>query len=295
MKIESPIYLSSCRTTIGQCYSAIIDGHVYRGCVGDELFPDIESTKNTTNPIKLCDDKAKCNQDEMVDTCIGCSGDECSLPTLEMERPCSFQQTYGKGCYLKQLSDKSYERGCMENLSEQDQIKCRRNGSKYCQSCPTRNCNRKIDFNQTCYYCDGSVDKYCYDPKTLNNSITCDVYSSTCLVGVDENGYAYRACSSNTDNDTLRFPNGFELCYDNLCNNQIFPTNWTRCFRCANDRSCDHPSADLLPQLCQIHGDTCFIYGIEGMIFFLQFYLIVCKLGQKKHSTKSFIVSLKFY
>lgn len=263
-KIENPLFLSNCRKAIGQCYTAIMDGHVYRGCVGDELFPDRKSAANPFVPIKLCNDNRMCNQDTIVDTCIGCSGKQCKSPTLDMERPCSLDPTHTKGCYLKKLKGKSYERGCMQDLAEKEQEKCQKPGSIECQSCFYRNCNQKVSVDQRCYYCNGTKETSCSEAKSQTVSITCIDYSSSCLVGIDEAGYAHRQCSSSPEQDTLRFPKGFELCYGNLCNSQIFPKDFTKCFRCANGRSCDHPSADLLPELCRIYGDSCFTYGIEG-------------------------------
>lgn len=264
IQIDNALFLSNCRKSIGQCYTAIIDGNVHRGCVGDDLFPDIESTGNKSISIKLCNNNRLCNQDKIVDTCICCRGKECKSPTLEMERPCSLELSQGKGCYLKEFSDKSYERGCIQELSDNEQEKCQEPGSSYCQSCPDRNCNQKLSFDQKCYYCNGTKERDCFEPKNQDVTITCIGYSSTCLVGVDGGGYAHRQCSTNTEEDSLRFPKGFELCYGNLCNNQLYPKNWTKCFRCAENRSCDHPSADLLPQQCRVHQDTCFIRGIEG-------------------------------
>lgn len=273
LQIENPLFLSNCRKALGQCYTAIIDGHLYRGCVGDDLFPDRKSTANPSVPIKLCNDNRMCNQDTIVDTCIGCSGKKCQSPTLDMERPCSLDPTHAKGCYLKMLNEKSSDRGCMQDLAEKERNKCQKAGSNECQSCFDRNCNQKISFDQRCYYCNGTKETSCSEAKSQPVSITCIDYSSTCLVGIDEAGYAHRQCSSSTKHDTSRFPNGFEICYGNLCNNQLFPKDFTKCFRCANGRSCDHPSADLLPELCRIHGDSCFIFGIEGNSFlFLKCY-----------------------
>lgn len=271
MKVEDPIYLSNCASSFGQCYTTIIGGIVHRGCVGDELFPDQPSIGNPDYETHVCNDNRYCNQHENItDTCIICSGntDECKKPTLTTERTCSFDQQ-GKGCFLRIQRNGTYERGCAKDLSNDERNLCNRLGSDYCQSCIGRNCNKKSELYQQCYFCNGTNDKNCFETPDKRMTINCISYANRCLVGADANGYAHRQCSSTVENDLVRFPNGYELCDDNLCNTQIFPKDWTRCFRCTHldgGEGCDHPSASMVPQKCRVLNDLCYIYGVEGVL-----------------------------
>lgn len=268
MDIKDPIFMPNCGSAIGQCYTSIIKGVLHRGCVGDDLFPDQPSTGNPAYLTHVCNNNRYCNQEKITDTCIICKGDsdDCKKPTLAIEKTCSFEQQ-GIGCFLKKSSDGAYERGCLRDLSANERIECNKLGSDYCQSCYGRNCNLKSELNQECYYCNGTRDKNCFETVDKELSIMCISYNNRCLVGVDENGYAHRQCSSTIENDLARFPNGYELCNDNLCNTQIFPKDWTKCFTCssADDVGCDHPSASMVPKNCRTLNDQCYIYGIEGI------------------------------
>lgn len=269
MEIKDPIFVSNCGSRIGQCYTSIIKGIVHRGCVGDDLFPDQPSTGNPDYLTHVCNNNRFCNQEKITDTCIICKGDtdECKKPTVAIEKTCSFEQQ-GVGCFLRKSGNDIYERGCLKDLSDSERIECSELGSDYCQDCTGRNCNLKSELYQECYFCNGTRDKNCFEAVDKELSIMCISYANRCLVGVDEKGYAHRQCSSTIENDLVRFPNGYELCNDNLCNTQIFPKDWTKCFKCTSTEDqygCDHPSASMLPQNCRILNDQCYIYGIEGI------------------------------
>lgn len=268
MEINDPIFFSNCISSFGQCYTAIIDGIVHRGCIGDDLFPDQPSIGNPKYETHVCNNDPYCNKEKITDTCIVCTGasSECAKPTLASEKSCSLDGQ-GVGCYLRKTNNGDYERGCVKHLIDLERNECDRPGSDYCQRCVGRNCNKKSEFYQQCYFCNGANAKTCFDTVDKRMTTTCLSYSNRCLVGVDAEGYAHRQCSSTVEKDLARFPNGYELCDENLCNTQIFPKEWTKCFRCTseNDDGCDHPSATMLPQNCRVLNDECYIYGIEGI------------------------------
>lgn len=260
-------YLGNCFNDIGQCYTLILDGNVTRGCVGDELIPDQISAQKYSNSIKLCNSGTFCNQEKLLDTCIVCSGIDCESPSLEMEKVCSYGPT-SQGCYLKINSTNNlHERGCMEILSKEDQQKCHMPGSQYCQSCPKRNCNQKVNFNQVCNFCDGTRHKNCFLEVSDAATTTCIGYSSICLTGIDKNGFTHRLCSQGEEEDAERFANGFETCYTDRCNSNVFPENRLECYQCEKDRLCDHPSVELKGKMCRTYPDKCFVYGKEGNFF----------------------------
>lgn len=256
--IRNVEYFGMCHSKIGQCYTALLDGEVVRGCVGDEVFPTFESTGLQNAAIELCNNDRLCNQRRIEDTCIICNGNECEKSNVEKEKACSFGKP--SGCYLKK-SDK-IERGCLRMLNERDQLECHKRGSSVCQSCNSQNCNRKVDFEQKCYYCNGTVqsDADCHIGNANHIDITCIGYASTCIVGIDADGFTHRQCSLNENEDTARFPKGYELCYGNLCNSNSYPKERKKCFKCSGTASCNNPSADLLSEDCRRFPDECFIY-----------------------------------
>lgn len=274
-QIENVTTAHHCESHPGQCYTALLRGKVFRGCVGDEFYEKMHKSIKRED-MKLCNNDRFCNQDTIVDACIHCDSEtdeKCKNPTLGMVQACSLKSTRGKGCYLKKLSEKSYERGCLEDLAQVEQLKCKDPESTECQSCMDTNCNQKSVLNQKCFYCNGTIDSDCAEAKNQKVEITCLGYSSSCLVGVDNDGYAHRQCSTNEDEDKLRFPKGFNLCYGNLCNNQIPLKDWTKCYRCAGSASgCDNPGLHV-PEVCRLYQDSCFFYDKDR-----NFYLTIDKM-----------------
>lgn len=266
-EISDMVLLANCTSSYGQCYTAIKGGIVHRGCVGDYLFPDPPSVGNSDYMTRVCNNDRYCNQENITDTCIICRFG-CTYPTLEDEKACSFDQD-GAGCYLRKRYNGDYERGCVKDLTEPELIECDRSGSDYCQRCVGRNCNKKKELYQTCYFCNGTYNKNCFGTvdKAKGATTTCTNYSNQCLVGVDAEGYTHRQCSSTEENDSARFPNGYKLCDGDLCNGQVFPSDRMTCFKCkSKDRDgCAHPLGTMVPQYCRLLNDECFIYGIEGI------------------------------
>lgn len=261
-------HFSRCHSKIGQCYTALISGDVVRGCVGDDVFPNIEKTELTDDAIQLCNNDRLCNQENIEDTCIISSDTNQNVGRIKLhkEKACSFNKP--SGCYLKKM-DFLIERGCLKDLAEEERSGCRKRGSRICQSCHMQNCNKKIDFDMKCFYCNGTTDENCHQTNVSHIEITCIDYSSVCIVGIDAEGYTHRQCSLNEKKDTERFAQGYELCYENNCNSKIYPENRQKCFKCNGDSFCNHASADLLPELCPLFPDECFTFEYkEGKFYF---------------------------
>ncbi|XP_055295119.1 uncharacterized protein LOC129564893 [Sitodiplosis mosellana] len=250
-----------CHSKIGQCYTTLINGEVVRGCVGDAVFPNTESTGLHHDTVKLCNNDALCNKKHILDTCIVCSGNnpECKTPNVNMEKACSLGKP--SGCYLKK-EENTLKRGCLMGLNKKERSECLERGSRVCQSCNTPKCNRKVDFDQKCYYCNGTIDSdvNCHTANPNHVEITCIGYASICVVGIDAEGYTHRQCSLNEEEDTARFAKGYELCYGDLCNSGIYPKDRQTCFKCNGDAACNNPSADLVGEHCPRFLDECFIY-----------------------------------
>lgn len=67
----------TCLDYLGECYTLIQNGRVYRNCIGDELVPNAEACANNPENCKLCSNESGCN-DEVVKalTCVSCNSSE---------------------------------------------------------------------------------------------------------------------------------------------------------------------------------------------------------------------------
>lgn len=104
------------------------------------------------------------------------------------------------------------------------------------------------------------MDKQCAQGKS-NKTIECPDYSCYCLVGIDSNGYTHRSCSSMKLYDERTYPNGYEICFGDYCNDQIFPENRLLCYQ--------QNAPDTKPTPCKIYSkdEDCIVYVDEGDIF----------------------------
>lgn len=266
-----------CESLAGMCYTNIVDGKVHRGCVGDNMFP-------TENSIRKCADGIKCevcnyefcNQKILMDTCIQCnsadSGNECrDNPSLKMQAICTMGQNSitnpSSGCYLGKTGG-NYQRGCIQDLKPRDKKTCE-SQSNECKVCSAPNCNQKSDFNINCYECNGNTDANCAEGENLKQ-ISCNDFSDTCVTGIDGNGFTHRQCFRNHGLALALTFREYKTCHTNLCNDQIFPENRLKCFRCQGF-GCDNlNTAAAIPKICpSLNGlnglnDECYTYIDKG-------------------------------
>lgn len=262
----------TCKSYFDMCYTFIEGSSVQRGCRYDttEGFTN-EHMQYNLEKLEYCYsyNDIPCNKNRIRDSCIVCnsnSNPNCrDKPELIDEQYCSLRSSDSMGCYLKE-SNGLITRGCIKHLNRVDRWACVNSSSESCQHCLGQNCNQKVDFEQECYLCDGSVDERCTVLGLTNKTMECSSYASTCLVGIDVNGFTRRRCSINNSFDRLEFPYGMELCYKNLCNFKIFPEKRRRCFQCSGSDSClnlkTEYGSDMKPKVCNNYAkqDKCFIY-----------------------------------
>lgn len=272
-----------CKGYGDNCFTFLTGELVSRGCVSDTNKIFINDCESDPDKCEIC--KAElgddvCNSFSLTDTCIVCDSTReanCRrYPAMYRETICSLRTTDSLGCYLNK-TDGIYRRGCMLDLDKNSQMECLDEMGN-CQSCIGQNCNKKIDFQQKCQQCNGTINAFCAESYNTNHTITCPNYSTSCLIGIDANGYTHRQCS--TDMDKLQFPMGFKLCFTENCNSDIFPKKRLKCYQCDDHHDCDNVEKDssifFKPEPCDVFmkGDQCFTYIDEGiLIFILNFYL----------------------
>lgn len=279
-----------CYNFCNVCYSRIVNGTLYRGCVGDDKVVDYHSSSSYTKSdckkdknCEICVGAYSCNDRLFSDTCIKCSGSglysDCHTdpdPDRKngiLHAMCSLQSlSSSDGCYL-QISDGTYQRGCVTDLSYLDQVKCKKKSHDSqqhkadCQICNSPNCNQKNDFNITCHQCNGEFSAQCIRGEDTIE-IPCNEFSKICATGIDANGFSHRDCIPNQySSKSAQFPNGFQKCYKNLCNDDIFPKRRTQCYHC-DGIDCkygpqENETSILKP--CLLERDICYTYIKSGI------------------------------
>lgn len=217
--------IKQCSAYNDECYIFANGTTVRRGCVRDMDVNDIIKCAEFDRLCEKCYSNFNgkyCNERPLIDTCLRCDSETDSNcenhPELIDAAVCSLAQSR-TGCFLSYNND-TITRGCMEHLNNTDKWNCAQQMDN-CQSCFGQNCNVKVNFQQNCYFCSGTNDTHCAELDGETEIIRCENYSSTCLTGMDDKGVTHRRCSSYPVFDEYDFPNGFKLCYGELCNGDV--------------------------------------------------------------------------
>lgn len=261
------------------CYTNIVDGKVFRGCVGDRIFPNETSAQMCLDGVKceVCSGDY-CNQKILMDTCIQCNSADHGIgcknkPNSQMQAVCTLRQNsiteLPTGCYLAVIGD-IYERGCVQNLHPRQKRLCG-SKSKNCQMCSSPNCNQKVDFNINCFEYNGRVDENSQYQSENTTEIACNDYSKTCVVGIDGSGYLHRRCFQNHEHSlAVAFSHGYKRCFSNLCNDEIYPENRIMCYQCEGF-GCDKLDIRTTKlKVCTHVQDLCYTYVDKGKRFYIK-------------------------
>lgn len=257
--ISDPTKVTTC-TSKGHCYIHISDeGVLRRGCVdeNDKHVPTPQTCENKEDTCLVCSDRDNCNGKTLeVEYCFKMEYKTTSpigqSEPQSKECPLAMNQL---GCYHLEQNE-SVDRGCMSDLNKQKQNECKTNED--CELCLGKNCNSKVVRHLDCFHCDNTTDVNCAEPSELSGTIDSSNFSSSCLVGIDKNGYTHRTWGANKTYDTKRFPKGYDLCYNSTCNSKIYPTDRLKCYQCQGDDRCNLNTKDSKENL---HAKACKIYS----------------------------------
>lgn len=250
------------------CYTHVYENRIRRGCSGDG-FPI--NCANDPNCLECSD--GLCNIDAIMNTCLMCNSrtdPNCrDNPDVTKRKICSMKhplESKENACYTEIYLTALVRRGCVNDLTWQEMDRCHESNEN-CQTCMGTDCNKR-NFQMSCYSCSRHEDCTIFqeDMKT----VTCHDYSSTCLTGIDSDGYTYRGCSTNKENDGERFRLGYELCDDEKCNNNTFPAKRLHCYTCDPTSECDfepgyNSSRFLAPCDFYDEQDKCFAFAYPGI------------------------------
>lgn len=256
-----------------KCYTYAVRSMCKRGCSDDGYYNPLQSEtkfEECSNPL--------CNNFAIENTCIHCLSDyelECrSNPGSLEKKICSLNapsQSNHSACFVEKMKGDWLRRGCVNDLRNDKQKNCLDSASN-CEICFGQNCNQKTNSEQKCYSCDGTVDANCKIFDSNIKIIQCSNYSSSCLTGMDSEGYIHRGCSSNPENDRIRYAKGFDLCFDEKCNNQHYPFTRLSCYQCVNSFNCNFGWGPLyyMATPCKNHSKEpqCFAYSDPGKSLF---------------------------
>lgn len=245
-----------------------------RGCVGDNYEFSSQDCSEQDNCL-LCSDGDNCNGKSVErEKCISSAYNSAQPSPLSdlisIECP-----LYPKrlGCYhLLEKSSNIVRKGCAKSLTKRDRLNCEQR--KNCEICRWNDCNNRDGFlKKECYFCSGYVNpianpKDCVSLNGFNVTVSCQDRNDKCVIGIDADGITHRRCSTDVNEDKKMFPNGYELCNGNLCNDDFLPKNRLHCHQCSDDGNCDYITTKVPSEVCQYYDgdDQCFTYTSKGKI-----------------------------
>lgn len=220
-------------------------------------------------------------QDHCI-TCDSSKDENCRANvTSDMIARCPIQLLYddqiNTGCFHYEDTNDIVRRGCVSAAKQELRELCQSN-SEVCKTCSNKDekgsCNNIPGF-QKCFDCNSRDNDNCAQINNSTKTTICKQYFSTCVTGIDKNGYTHRLCSDGfVDGNKREIPNGFEECLQTKCNGNIFPKERLMCHQCNNGNGYDDLPAEFLktstilsePHACKTFSlyDQCYTYIGEG-------------------------------
>lgn len=241
----------TCATNL--CYSRLIPAsnettwrHVEKGCMAD-----LASQSNCTGSSCVACSGDRCNNilypaDRL--SCLKCSSvDECKAVSLQSES-CELYNRQKQACVTLYNGDSQvFYRGCYSDATAGTREVCDDSSQLLCTKCLTKDCNKDtVRRGKKCFKCQGVE---CFEPIHPADVVDC---LSNCYMGINQDGYSVRGCSSSFTNTTACGTDDdgksrCNVCADDLCNGVQFPiANRLQCHKCddeicaANDDNLDY-------------------------------------------------------
>uniref|UniRef100_A0A182T172 DUF753 domain-containing protein n=1 Tax=Anopheles maculatus TaxID=74869 RepID=A0A182T172_9DIPT len=274
------------RLVAGDRCVSVFDGfHVaYRDCLSSVLDEDLSKCDSSSDASVECDvcSRWNCNTGTVRqdDRCLQCTSNMtlCSSGT----RTATVCKTPSEGrCYSRVDEQGFLVRGCLSDVSDpQVIVGCEENGGD-CVICDGPGCNAGFLPPNTlrCVQCDSRQQLSCAQEQTDEASVLyCrrHVGNDRCFVRTEADGSLQRGCMSDLSNETLcnaEDTSSCDICSDNSCNKQAYPSNRLSCYQCSSERNSNCDGEQRREELlkCRYHRnkDGCFtrMYGDEGIMF----------------------------
>ncbi|XP_055679724.1 uncharacterized protein LOC129787909 isoform X3 [Lutzomyia longipalpis] len=250
-------------------------GVTIRGCLSENPHL-LEVCEHGTGNCRTCFED-QCNIDQTIrENCAICDSTtdpNCASTPASFVQMCPFVYEYDAGgCYLHKRSDGGVQRGCMVTATT-DFIDLCREGEE-CKICRGQICNTKVDF-QECHVCDSEVneDLACLSNPANSSTKICQDYGDSCAQLVVANGKTIRGCLQDLDGSTSTFcpSNNCQICSNNNCNSNIFPSDRITCHQCNDEENCymDMTSIGNVAYPCRNYAldDQCYTV-LEGSVVY---------------------------
>ncbi|XP_031634864.1 uncharacterized protein LOC116348130 [Contarinia nasturtii] len=245
------------------CYVYVNENAIFvRGCFknGDPFVESKEFCEKHPDKCSLCSDKSFCNGKAFFEEhCYNENYKVDEFPSVQSSKTCPIKSLNSLGCYHMEKNN-SVTKGCMSDLDEATRLEYE--VSEDCVVCHEEKCNMNVVRHRICYDCNEEPEANCAEPQEVTKTTDVSKKSSSCLVGIDKNGFTHRMWGTNEKHDMEKFPNGFTICYDDSCNNIIFPSGRLKCLQCQGDENCNDLKENLEPKVCEIYSsqDECYSY-----------------------------------
>lgn len=255
--LDEPTNTGTCKSPTNECYTIFFTGteKIQRGCVGEQL--QLELPEQPTQFFQKCSNEAKCNVHRIIDEkCYSTEYKSGETFELSADNSIGCTQTISTiGCYhFDDSTTGTIKKGCVSDLSEAE-ITVYSTKLEF-KTCSGNNCN----VEQSCLSCSSTaLSAECVTDLTNVESVTCSTLSSSCVVGIDQNGYTHRACSDMNGNEMNKFPLGHQICNGARCNNFVIPNDRLECYHCEN---CDPKEAAKDSHICSVYSkdDQCYTF-----------------------------------
>ncbi|XP_055679722.1 uncharacterized protein LOC129787909 isoform X1 [Lutzomyia longipalpis] len=262
--------------TEDQCFIQFTEmGVTIRGCLSENPHM-VEVCESGTGNCNTCFED-QCNIDQtMRENCAICDSTtdpNCASTPSSFVQMCPFVYEYDAGgCYLHKRVDGGIQRGCMVTATT-DFIDICRKGEE-CKICRGQICNTKVDF-QECHVCDSEVDEdlTCLSNPANSPTKICQDYGDSCAQLVVANGKTVRGCLQDLDGSTSTFcpSNNCQICSNNNCNSNIFPSDRITCHQCNDEENCykDMTSIGNVAYPCRNYAldDQCYTVQEESVVY----------------------------
>lgn len=246
------------------CFHEKISGHTKRGCMSGLNRKDFIKC-NLNDECKFCFGNA-CNSKENFQKCYICNS------ALDLNCASNYEAIEIKTC--KKYDDECFtfvngtnmKRGCLLDLPDGLQSKCKRDYAKKCEICSDNAgniCNTVVLSENTCIECDSSVNSNCRKQTDLISEAFCSVNSSHvgCFTNINGNS-TKRGCMHDLPfiyrESSKEQTANWKSCPGKNCNKKV---EYQRCYSCNGlfDSNCATVDESTKIVTCKYYMDQCVI------------------------------------